>query len=51
MQVAFAPVALTAWVTVSNTGTLALPASNFSPPRPGVTPDTTFVPYSTICFA
>ena len=45
---AFAPVAFTACVTVSKTGTLP---SNFSPPRPGVTPATTCVPYSSICFA
>ncbi len=41
----FAPVASTASRTVSNTGT---PATVF-PPLPGVTPATTFVPYSTIC--
>ncbi len=41
MTLAFAPVAFTACFTVSNTGTLP---SNFSPPRPGVTPATTCVP-------
>src|SRR4051812_41932579 len=39
-----APVADTASLTVSNTGTPA----TFLPLPPGVTPDTTFVPYSTI---
>ena len=38
-----APVSRTASFTVLNTGT---PCSVFSPPRPGVTPPTTFVPYS-----
>ena len=48
MTEAFAPVSLTACKTVSKTGTLP---SNFSPPRVGVTPPTTCVPYSIICFA
>ena len=43
-----APVAATAWATVLKTGTFP---SNFSPPRPGVTPETTLVPYSRHCFA
>jgi hypothetical protein len=47
MTVAFAPVAFTASCTVLNTGTVP---SNFCPPFPGVTPPTTFVPYSIICF-
>ena len=36
-----APVSLTAWATVLNTGM----ASTFWPPLPGVTPATTLVPY------
>ena len=48
MQLVSAPVSFTAWATVLNTGTLP---SNFSPPRPGVQPETTFVPYSSICLA
>ena len=48
MTLVFAPVAFTACATVSKTGTLP---SNFSPPRPGVTPATTCVPYSIICLA
>ena len=38
----------TASATVLNTGTLS---SNFWPPLPGVTPATTWVPYSSICLA
>src|SRR5579883_763474 len=45
MQAAFAPVSRTASATVLNTGT----PSCFVPPLPGVTPATTFVPYSFIC--
>src|SRR2546427_5628441 len=41
-------VACTASTTVLNTGT---EPSNRWPPFPGVTPATTFVPYSIICFA
>src|SRR5690242_4624169 len=41
----FGWVAATASATVSKTGTPA----TFSPSLPGVTPATTFVPYSTIC--
>ena len=44
---AFAPVFATACATVSNTGTPRC----FVPPFPGVTPPTTFVPYSIICCA
>jgi hypothetical protein len=40
------PVFCRASQTVSNTGTLA---SNIWPPLPGVTPATTFVPYSIHC--
>ena len=43
----FAAVSRTASATVLKTGTVP---SNFCPPRPGVTPATTFVPYSSICF-
>src|SRR5215212_3781317 len=42
------PVSWRASQTVSNTGTLS---SNFCPPFPGVTPATTFVPYSMHCRA
>src|SRR5580704_13110536 len=42
ITVAFAPVASTAWATVSNTGQ----PSWVVPPLPGVTPPTTLVPYS-----
>ncbi len=41
-----APVSFTASATVLNTGTLL---SNWVPPLPGVTPPTSFVPYSIIC--
>ncbi len=41
MSETFARVFSTASATVSNTGTLP---SNFSPPRPGVTPATMLVP-------
>ena len=41
MALALAPVSLTASVTVSKTGTFS---SNRPPPRPGVTPATSFVP-------
>src|SRR5436189_4476904 len=47
MTVALAPVILTASATVSNTGK----PSCVVPPLPGVTPPTTFVPYSRICLA
>src|SRR5215217_5321268 len=43
----FAPVCFTASATVLNTGTLP---SKVVPPLPGVTPPTSFVPYSNICF-
>src|SRR6185503_6239558 len=43
----FAPVASAASLTESKTGTL--PSNTHSPPFPGVTPATTFVPYATIC--
>src|ERR1700678_1042539 len=42
ITVALAPVFSTAWATVSNTGQ----PSCIVPPLPGVTPPTTFVPYS-----
>src|SRR5512146_543915 len=45
MTVALAPVALTASATVLKTGT----PSTLEPDFPGVTPPTTFVPYSSIC--
>ena len=45
-RLASAPVASTASFTVSNTGT----PSTISPDLPGVTPATTFVPYSIISF-
>ena len=48
MTEVLAPVARTASATVLKTGTLS---SNFWPPFPGVTPATTLVPYSIICFA
>ncbi len=41
--------ACTASATVLNIGTFVF--SNIKPPLPGVTPATTFVPYSIICFA
>ena len=45
IMVAVAPVFLTAWWTVSKTGTDALASiSNFWPPLPGVTPPTSWVP-------
>ena len=44
---AFAPVALTASATVSNTGQ----PSCVVPPLPGVTPPTTVVPYACAAFA
>ena len=47
MTEASAPVSRTAASTVSNTGS----PSWTVPPRPGVTPPTTFVPYSTACRA
>ena len=47
MMLALAPVASTAWRTVSKTGT---PATVW-PPLPGVTPATMLVPYSIICRA
>src|ERR1700721_577583 len=47
MTEAFAPVPFTASCTVSNTGR----SRCFVPPFPGVTPPTTFVPYSIICCA
>src|SRR5258708_37199758 len=47
MTVALAPVFFTASATVSNTGK----PSWTRPPLPGVTPPTTFVPYSRICLA
>src|SRR5919199_2607797 len=46
MTEAFAPASFTASATVLKTG---MP-SCVVPPLPGVTPPTTFVPYSTICF-
>src|ERR671916_2844999 len=46
MTDAFAPASLTASSTVLKTGT----PSCVVPPLPGVTPPTTFVPYSIICF-
>src|SRR3954453_11568834 len=42
-MVAVAPVAATAWLTVSKMGR---PLASFCPPLPGVTPPTIFVPYS-----
>src|SRR6266849_4251155 len=45
MTEAFAPASFTASATVLNTG---MP-SCVVPPLPGVTPPTTFVPYSSIC--
>src|SRR5689334_14714768 len=45
MTLAVAPVFATASATVSNTGR----SRCFSPPRPGVTPPTTFVPYLMLC--
>src|ERR671916_2860432 len=45
MTDALAPDSLTASATVLKTGT----PSCTGPPLPGVTPPTTFVPYSTIC--
>src|SRR6187401_937490 len=50
MTLVFAPAFCTASTTVSNIGTCSRP-STLMPPLPGVTPATTFVPYSTICFA
>src|SRR3970040_1828875 len=47
MTLALAFVAATASATVLKTGTLP---SNVCPPFPGVTPATTCVPYSIICF-
>ena len=47
MTDAFAPVAATAWWTVSNTGQ----PSCVIPPFPGVTPPTTLVPYACAAFA
>jgi hypothetical protein len=46
MQLALAPVAAMACSTVSNMGT---PRTSL-PPRPGVTPPTTLVPYLMHCF-
>src|SRR5687768_5676842 len=48
MTLVFAPVAFTASATVLKIGTVP---SNFWPPFPGVTPATSCVPYSIICFA
>src|ERR1041385_1775987 len=48
MTAAFTWAACTASATVLKTGTLP---SNCCPPFPGVTPATTFVPYSIICLA
>jgi hypothetical protein len=45
MTLAVAPVFFTASSTVSNTGR----SRCFSPPRPGVTPPTIFVPYLMLC--
>src|SRR3954469_11119443 len=45
MTLAVAPVPCTASATVSNTGR----SRCFSPPRPGVTPPTTLVPYLMLC--
>src|SRR6187455_1072659 len=45
MTLAVAPVCFTASATVSNTGRFRC----FSPPRPGVTPPTTLVPYLRLC--
>src|SRR5688500_5111943 len=45
MTLAVAPVSLTASATVSNTGRFMC----CSPPRPGVTPPTTLVPYLMLC--
>src|SRR6187551_859660 len=45
MTLAVAPVCATASATVSKTGR----SRCFSPPRPGVTPPTTFVPYLMLC--
>src|SRR5512138_2226408 len=45
MTLAVAPVFATASATVSNTGRFRC----FSPPRPGVTPPTIFVPYLMLC--
>src|ERR1043165_7836120 len=45
MTLAVAPVFATASATVSNTGR----SRCFSPPRPGVTPPTTLVPYLMLC--
>src|SRR4030095_13238225 len=45
MTLAVAPVPFTASATVSNTGRFRC----FSPPRPGVTPPTTLVPYLMLC--
>jgi hypothetical protein len=47
MTLVFARVAATASATLSKTGT----PFAFSPPLPGVTPATTFVPYALICCA
>ena len=46
MTEVLAPVSFTASATVLNTGTLP---SKSVPPLPGVTPPTSFVPYSSIC--
>ncbi len=48
MAAALAPVSFTASWTVWKIGTVPW---NFVPPRPGVTPATTRVPYSSICSA
>ena len=47
MMLTSAPVACTASLTVSYTGLFRC----FCPPLPGVTPPTTLVPYSIICWA
>ena len=48
MMLTLAPVCFTASATVLKMGTLP---SKSVPPLPGVTPATSFVPYSSICFA
>jgi hypothetical protein len=47
MTLVLAPVSRTACATVSKIGTVP---SKRCPPFPGVTPATTWVPYSIICF-